>query len=142
MSYAAVADMVAMYGASELTQLTDTNGSGVPNDAVVQLALDDASSEADGYLMPKLPNTASRALVRHVAAIARFYLHKDIASDEIRERYNDALAWLKLAAKGVVSYDDAPSVVGAGSSAAAVVSSMATPYADANTILRNMRQGL
>jgi len=107
MGYATKADMIAMFGDAEIVQITDRANINVLNDAVLNTALGDASSEADAYL-PVVPTTASRALVRHVAAIARFMLWKDRASQEVRDRYDDAIAWLKLAAKGTVKYGDLP----------------------------------
>jgi len=107
MSYASKADMLAMFGDAEIMQITDRAHAGVIDTAVLQTALDDASSEADSYL-PVVPTVASRALVRHTAAIARFYLYANKATDEVRERYDDALAWLKLAARGVVDYGTLP----------------------------------
>jgi len=100
-SYANKADMLAMFGEAEVTQITDRANTGVVDDAVLQTALDDATSEAVSYL-PTAPETASRALVRHTAAIARFFLYANKATDEVRERYDDAISWLKLASRGVV----------------------------------------
>ncbi len=101
MSYASLADMQDMFGDAELIQLTDRAGNGTLDTALVQVALDDASAEADSYL-PLPPDLPNRALVRHTAAIARFLLYKDAATDEVRERYQDAIAWLRLAAAGKV----------------------------------------
>jgi len=107
MSYAVKADMILMFGDTEIMQITNRTGIGKIDDAVLQAALDDASSEADSYLSV-LPVTPSRALVRHTAAIARFYLYANKATDEVRERYEDAIAWLKLASRGTVDYGTLP----------------------------------
>ncbi|MDQ6959560.1 MAG: DUF1320 family protein [Mariprofundaceae bacterium] len=93
MSHATKADMIAMFGDTEIVQITDRLNGGAIDDVVLQTALDDASSVADSYL-PAIPEIPSRALVRHVAAIARFYLFSDKATDEVRERFDDAIKWL------------------------------------------------
>jgi len=106
-NYASKADMLAMFGNAEITQITDRANIGVVDDATLQIALDDATSEADSYL-PVAPVTPSRALVRHTAAIARFFLYANKATDEVRERYDDAIAWLKLASHGTIEYGSLP----------------------------------
>lgn len=45
MSYAVKADMLAMFGMDEITQVTDRSNSGVIDNVILQVALDDASSE-------------------------------------------------------------------------------------------------
>ncbi len=129
MAYVTIADMTLLFGAKELVQVSDRNNSGLKDDAVIQFALDDASSEADSYL-PTVPHQASRALARHVAAIARRYLHADNATDEIRERYDNAVAWLKLASSGRVQYDLSPATPSAASavSGSPSVASLSLPH--------------
>jgi len=109
MSYAVQADMISAFGEAEMIRVTDRANLGVLDATVLQQALDDATAEADSYI-PIAPTTPNRALVRHTAAIARFLLHKDAASNEIRERYTDAIAWLKLASLGRVTYGTLPAV--------------------------------
>ena len=96
MNYATVADMVARFGELELTQLTDTDGTGSYSTAAVNRALDDAFACADGYLglvyqLPLLgcakPATVPGApfdyvvppvLNRMVCDLARYYLMPDL----------------------------------------------------------------
>jgi len=99
--------MISMFGGTEIAQITDRVNSGMVDDAVLQTALDDATSEADSYL-PAAPATPSRALVRHVAAIARFYLYSAKATDEVRERYDDAIKWLSGISKYGWDYGTLP----------------------------------
>jgi len=125
MAYASVADMQAFYGDRELIQVSDRTGSGNMDSIIIDKALNDASSEADSYL-PAPAVSANRSLVRHVAAIARFLLHKDGASNEIRERYTDAISWLNKAAMGRVSYDDTP--LATPTKATPIASSLVLPH--------------
>lgn len=96
MNYATVADMVARFGEMELTQLTDTDGTGSFSATAVNRALDDAFACADGYLglvyqLPLLgcakPATVPGAppvyvvppvLTRMVCDLARYYLMPDL----------------------------------------------------------------
>jgi len=55
MSYATSDDLAARFGATELDQLADRNGDGLPDDGVVQGALADADAEIDAYLAGRYP---------------------------------------------------------------------------------------
>lgn len=106
MSYAAIDDLVSRFGESEIIQLTDREVSGALDDAVAQQALDDASAEIDGYLQSRytLPlATVPAALARVCADIARYRLYDDHASEQIRDRYRDAIRWLEGVSRGNVS---------------------------------------
>lgn len=106
MTYATATDLEQRYGVDELTQLTDTTDAGVPDAAVVALALGDATAEVDGYLSARyvlpLP-TVPTVLTRITCDIARYRLWADRASDEVRRRYDDAVKLLTNISKGVVS---------------------------------------
>jgi phage gp36-like protein len=106
MTYATATDLQQRYGLDELTQLTDTSGAGVPDAAVVALALGDATAEIDGYLSARyvlpLP-TVPTALTRITCDIARYRLWADRASDEVRRRYEDAVKLLTNISKGLVN---------------------------------------
>lgn len=73
--------------------------------AVTDRALQDCSATADGYIAAKnalpLPVVNDR-LKEVVADLARYKLYKNRATDEIRQRYEDAIAWLKDVARGTV----------------------------------------
>ena len=104
MPLATRADMVAAFGEEELIQLTDRAGAGAIDDTVLDAALAAASDEALGWL-PRDPLRPSPALVRHVCAIARFLLYKDAATEEVRMRYEHAMAWLRAASRGRARFD-------------------------------------
>lgn len=77
---------------------------------VVEQALDDADGLINGYLksagltVPLSP--APSVLTAKAAAIARYYLYKDKATDKVRTDYEDAVAWLKDVAAGRVALGD------------------------------------
>lgn len=108
MSYATQADMIARYGEAELVQLTDRlNTPPVLVDAaVLAFALDSADAEIDGYLAVKFAvplATPPRLIVDYACDIARYRLFADRASDLIRARYKDAIAFLDRVAKGTAT---------------------------------------
>lgn len=73
-------------------------------------ALQDASALADTYLRARyaLPLAGMpRALVLAVCDIARYYLYEDAVTDMVKNRYDQAIAWLKQVAGGSVSLDGA-----------------------------------
>lgn len=106
MSYASVADLVARYGEEELQQRTDRVDAGVVDHAVAQDALDDATAEMDAYLAARyqLPlATVPVHLTRICCAIARYRLWEDVASERVRQDYDDAIKFLAALARGTVS---------------------------------------
>ena len=105
MSYATQADLEARYGAEEVLQLADRNGDGVIDAGVVEQALADAGAEIDGYLGSRyqLPLAGAPQIVNVYACdIARYRLYANAATEEVRNRYQDAIKFLKLAAEGKV----------------------------------------
>ncbi len=106
MTYATLSDLVARYGEEEIAQRTDRFGAGAVDPAVAQRALSDADAEIDGYLASryKLPlPTVPPVLARIACAIARYRLWEDIASERVRQDYEDARRFLESLAKGTVS---------------------------------------
>lgn len=100
--YATRDDLVARFTETEIASL-EQDDSGAPSTEASTAALEDASAEADSYIAVKytlpLPNTPT-VLLRAVCDIARYRLYKDRATEEVRKRYDDAVSWLKLLAKG------------------------------------------
>lgn len=106
MPYCTQADLVSRFGEEELIQLTDRDRTGAINTTVLQSAIADASAEVDGYLggryvlpLPHVPPVLSRIC----ADLVRYYLYDDVPRDQVRQRYEDAVAFLKSIAKGQVS---------------------------------------
>lgn len=89
MAYLTVNDLQARYPADAYL-LADTDA--------VSAAINDAVAEADGYLAGRysLPLPAvPPVLVGRLCDMARYRLWRDEASDEVRTRYRDAVAWLR-----------------------------------------------
>lgn len=106
MSYAAKADMVRCYSEAVLIDLTDRAGTGAIDDAVLNGALADADAEINTYLAGryKLPlATVPSVLVGKACAIARYLLDGDNGNEIVRDRYRDAVAWLRSVTTGNAS---------------------------------------
>lgn len=108
MAYATIDQLVSLFGAEEIRALSDRQGTGERDDAVVLAALEWASSEVDSYLADRyatpLPSAAPfpPVVVSVTGDIARYRLTGgDVRdSDPIRERYVKALGWLRDVADG------------------------------------------
>lgn len=124
MTYATKQDLIDRFGELELKQRTDRVN--VPpttiDDVVVERALGDAQALADSYLgkVYDLPlSVTPPVLTKMCADLARFYLHGKAAEKDspVALAFNQALAWLKDVAKGLVSLDEAgtpPAQAGGG----------------------------
>ena len=102
--YADRNDMVLRFGEREVKQLEASIQA--ENSMSVDATLQDASEEVDGYIAVRysLPLTETpQNLKRLVCDIARYKLWKSRASDEVRQRYEDAIAFLKLIANNKAS---------------------------------------
>jgi len=117
--YATVADMISMFTERELIQLTDPMSNAAIDTALVEGRIADAQGVIDGWIgkvyrlplrgcarppaTPGDPVTYSvpPQLVRIACDIARFYLYKDVAPDNvIYLRYKAAVAELQAIAEG------------------------------------------
>lgn len=108
MSYATTADMIARFGAEEVVKLTDRNFTGVIDAAVLAGALDEAAAEIDPYLAPHylLPLASTpRILTGYACDIARYRLCGAgvTETEQVRNRYMDALKFLTAVAHGKLS---------------------------------------
>lgn len=103
--YATTQNMIERYGAEELIQLTDRVGVGLIDEAVLAQALDDATAEIDSHLAFRyqLPlAVVPAALVRIACEIARYQLHADAPREAVKDRYDNALRFLRSVAKGEI----------------------------------------
>jgi len=113
MPYAAVSDMIARFGESELIEISTPPGQDMDTIHVdaVNTALADASDEIDGYLRrryvtPVLPVPA--AIVRACCAIARYHLctgGRVTPSEKVTLGRQQAQAWLGKVQEGRVTLD-------------------------------------
>ncbi|MEQ1967365.1 phage protein Gp36 family protein [Xenorhabdus nematophila] len=106
--YATQHDMILAFGERECRNLCDPEMTGQIDEAVMAAALTRASAEIDGYLVGRYatpwPDTP-RILVGRCCDIARYHLttaHR-VMSDEIRQRYEDAIRFLEKVAAGQIS---------------------------------------
>lgn len=113
MSYATRDDMVARFGEREVLTLTDRAFAGLIDDAVLSDALGMAANEIDGYIAGRYPlpmATPPRVLAGFACDIARYRLcgAGTQTTDEIRDRYRDAVRFLEHVAAGRVSLGGMP----------------------------------
>lgn len=111
--YATVDMMVAKFGLSEVISLSDRERVGELNSAVVADALETATSEIEAYLAGRyaLPLAAVPKVVAGFCCdMARFSMcgHGTSMTDEIRKRYDAAVSFFKLVARGDVTLGVTP----------------------------------
>lgn len=115
MSYATRADMTLRFGDAEIVQLTDRlNMPPVAiDDAVLGFALDGADAEIDGSLGVRYDVPLAvppRRVVDLACDIARYRLYGQGATDEVRNRYRDAVGYLERVARGTAQIPGADSL--------------------------------
>ena len=95
--YATEANLVARFG-QEIQELKLMHASASP---AIQDAIQDATEEINGYIGGRyalpLPNVPSN-LERMACDIARYRLYFQQPTEEVRQRYDDAISFLKLVA--------------------------------------------
>lgn len=105
MGYATKQNLIDRFGEKELIELTDraTPAAGAIDDQVLGRALADADARINAFLAPRytLPIDPVPASLEPVACdIARYYLYEDRVTDQVKRRYDDAVAFLKAVANG------------------------------------------
>lgn len=103
MMYASAQDMRDRY--DNLDTLLFQPDSDTPNEKKLVQALSDAGALADSYLSAKysLPlAVVPQVLVQHCCAIAFYYLCDQQATDQARDRYRDAMTWLREVKNGSI----------------------------------------
>lgn len=109
MPYCTIDDLEKRFGEQEILQLTDRDGAGVTDQAVVDQAIADADAEIDGYLTDggyttPLANPPYR-LTGLACAIARYYLYEDARPEAIQKGYDQAIAYLVRVSEGKAKLD-------------------------------------
>lgn len=110
MTYASYDDLVTRFGEVTLAQLTCKGGAlgKVPDKAVIEAALIDATETIDGYAAARYrtPLSPVPAPVRRWCAdMAFYYLHTATkVPEDVRKAFEDALAGLKDMARGVIIF--------------------------------------
>lgn len=108
MSYASRADMVTRFGETEVIALTDRSQYGQIDDVVLAGGLDEADAEINPYLQPKyvLPLPAvPRIIISLACDLARYRLCGAgvTVTEDIRNRYKDAIKFLERVSRGEIS---------------------------------------
>ena len=104
MPYCTQQDLEARFGAQELIQLTDRAAAGAIDTAVLGQAIADADAQIDRklrgrYAVPINPPPAE--LVPIACDLARYYLYGFKPPQEVKDRFDAALAELRDYAKGI-----------------------------------------
>ena len=104
MSYATAQDMLDRFGDTEMISITDRTDASILNVPVLLRALGDSFAEINTYLgRYTLPLPEPQPVLKRIECdIARYRLYDDRSTELIRERYVDAINFLKLVAKGEV----------------------------------------
>lgn len=103
--YATKADMIQRFGEPELLNLTDAGRTGIIDDAILDMSLNDATSEIDSYLAVVLtttPTSGFAVLIGVCCDIARYRLYAGIGgeTEQVKERYDAAIRWLRDVSTG------------------------------------------
>ena len=108
--YITTAQLIKQFGEQELIQRTDREPyTGAINQLVLDELIGAAERRIDGYLRKvyTLPLgadvIAGSALSEICGALVRYALYKDTATDEVTNRYKDAIAWLRDVRSGLVT---------------------------------------
>lgn len=122
MSYAAQADIDSRYGSDLLLTIADRDGDGVVDTDAVMLALADADDTINSHLAERyqLPLTTVPSLLVKMAVDLAVYSLAALPTDEMRNRYSDAVKALKNIATGVQKLGLVPPPTTAGQSAVLV----------------------
>ncbi|MGY9046321.1 hypothetical protein P775_11065 [Puniceibacterium antarcticum] len=109
MPYANLTDLIERAGESEILQIADRDDDGTADPDVIAAAIEDASTEIDGYLGVKytlpLPSTP-RLVTTWAVSIARYHLHRDGAPEHIVTDYDNAIKALDRVSRGLMVIPD------------------------------------
>ncbi|OHX21241.1 gp436 family protein [Chromobacterium sphagni] len=111
--YATRDDMLQRFGEKEVISLTDREYSGQVDDPLLADALADAGVEIDGYIGGRYPLPLAqppKILAGYACDIARYRLcgSGTQLTEDIRDRYRDAVRFLELVAAGKVTLGGMP----------------------------------
>ncbi|MEQ8747349.1 DUF1320 domain-containing protein [Pyruvatibacter sp.] len=110
MTYATKQDLIDRFGAEELEQLTDRDGTAdAIVDSVLTRALEDADAKINSYLSGHytLPlSDPPDVLERTAADMARYYLYQDGAPEQVQKAFDHAIAYLRDVAAGKARLGD------------------------------------
>lgn len=133
MAYCTRADIDDRLSVDELIGLTDDAGLGIPDEARITKAQADADAEIDSYCakLYVTPLSPVPAVITKLAAditVYNLYALRQGAPDGRKQRYQDAIALLKLIAKGEVALGGAATPENAASTSTPQVSHQARVF--------------
>jgi len=105
MAYCAKSDLVQRFGQREMDDLLDHDNDGDDDTSTLDSTIADADALIDSYVSAKyeVPLSPVPQIIKYISCdITRFMLWDDNAPDEVRKRYDDAIARLKDIAKGMM----------------------------------------
>jgi phage gp36-like protein len=114
MAYCTQSDLLELISEDDLIQLTDDAGMGIVDSSVVDRAISDADAEIDSYCGTKydVPFSPVPVMVRKLSvdiSIYNLFARRRGAPEDRKERYNNAIRFLKDVSKGLGSLGaDAP----------------------------------
>ncbi len=113
MSYVTLYDLRQAMQEQRLIELTDDAGIGTVDENVVNLAIQSAASEVDGYVgvRYRVPMDPPHPLVKKLCldlAVYQLHLRLDRVSDAVQSLYDNAVRLLRDISKGVVSLGAEP----------------------------------
>ena len=101
--YCTLQGLIDRFGETELLKLTDMNRTGLIDTVRVERTLEDAGQEINTYLAARYDTPIDPApdiLARLCADIARYRLYENRVTEDVRNRYKDAVAMLRDLASG------------------------------------------
>jgi phage gp36-like protein len=114
--YCTKQNLIDRFDEEELIQLTDNANLGAIDDDVINAAITDAEAEINSYLTAYLLPLAIIPFnfTRIASDLARYYLYEDAPTDTVIKRYDDAIRYLLLIAKGTILLDTGAAIDTAG----------------------------
>lgn len=109
MAYCTRDNLVQRFGQREIDNLLDRNNDSSDDTDTLAQTIADADALIDSYVSAQysIPIDPVPQIIRYMSCdITRFMLWDDNAPDEVRARYDDAIARLKDIAKGMMKLPD------------------------------------
>ena len=106
MTYAVQQDMINNFGQQKLIELTDRSNTGAIDANVLGQALAAADAEINSYLVGQyaLPlASVPLVMVNFACDVARYRLYDQVAPDQVKARYQDAIKFFTLVSAGKIS---------------------------------------
>ena len=120
MAYCTQSDIENRVSAADLVRLSDHDGDGVSDAAVVAQAIAHAQGDIDSYLQTKYSVPVSPVpdvLNKHCVTMAVYYLQlgRDSVTEDMRHAYEDIIKWLKDVVAGKAELGISPKPTESGS---------------------------